>query len=276
MRARLRGAIIAMTCAASLGAPLSAQVDTTGVKQSQKPLFTSRDALFAAGFTVATIALFPADKHFAQRLQDSSTQANRNFHHFATDVRLIAQPGAFIIGGSLYGIGRLVHNERMADLGLHGTEAILVGTAITGVIKATAGRARPYVDRTKPHDFGLFRGFKDGSDYQSFPSGHTLVGFAAASAVTAETSRWWPHSKWYIGPAMYGGATLIGLSRMYNNKHWASDVMLGAAIGTFAGTKVVRYHHSHANNRIDRWLLGASIMPNADGGTSLSFSLMPR
>jgi membrane-associated phospholipid phosphatase len=262
-------------CCASLAAPLGAQVDTVGVKQSQKPLFTATDAWIGAGFIVGTIALFPADKHFAERLQNPQTQANKFFRHQATNVRLIAQPGAFIIGGSLYGIGRLVKNERMADLGLHGTEAILVGTAITGVIKGSAGRARPYVDRTKPHDFAFARGFRDGSDYQSFPSGHTLVGFAAASAVTAETSRWWPNSKWYIGPAMYGGAALIGLSRMYNNKHWASDVMMGAAIGTFAGTKVVRYHHSHANNRIDRWLLGASIVPDGQGGTALSFSLMP-
>jgi membrane-associated phospholipid phosphatase len=163
----------------------------------------------------------------------------------------------------------------MADLGLHGTEAILVGTAVTGLMKGAAGRARPYVDLTRPHDFKFGRGFTKGSDYESFPSGHTLVGFAAASAVTAETSRWWPNSKWYIGPVMYGGATLIGLSRMYNNKHWASDVMMGAAIGTFAGTKVVRYHHSHAHNRIDRWLLGATIVPDGEGGTSLAFSLMP-
>ena len=256
--------------------PIAAQVDTTGVRQSQKPLFTQSDAWTAAAFTVATIALFPTDKRFAERLQNPHQQANRFFRHQATNVRLIAQPGALIIGGSMYGIGRLAHIERMADLGLHGTEAILVGTAVTGLIKGAAGRARPLVDIKKPNDFAFARGFREGGNYMSFPSGHTLAGFAAASAVTAETSRWWPNSKWYIGPAMYGGATLIGLSRMYNNKHWASDVMMGAAIGTFAGTKVVRYHHSHANNRIDRWLLGASLVPNGEGGTSLAFSLMPR
>jgi membrane-associated phospholipid phosphatase len=172
--------------------------------------------------------------------------------------------------------GRLSHNERLADLGLHGTEAIFVGLAATGLIKGVAGRARPYMDTNNPHDFKPFRGFTGGSDYSSFPSGHTLTGFAVASAVTAETHRWWPHSTWYIAPAMYGGATMIGLSRMYNNKHWASDVMLGAAIGTFAGTKVVRYHHSHPKNRIDRWLLGATIVPNSGGGLSFAFSATPR
>jgi membrane-associated phospholipid phosphatase len=60
---------------------------------------------------------------------------------------------------------------------------------------------------------------------------------------------------------MYGGATLVGLSRMYNNLHWASDVLGGAAIGTLLGLKVVKYHHSHPDNAIDRALLRRNVMP---------------
>jgi len=52
---------------------------------------------------------------------------------------------------------------------------------------------------------------------------------------------------------------------MYNNAHWASDVVLGAAIGTFSGIKVVRYSHGHSNNLIDRALLGLYVLPTADG-----------
>ncbi len=64
---------------------------------------------------------------------------------------------------------------------------------------------------------------------------------------------------------MYGGASLVALSRMYDDKHWASDVIVGAMIGQFAGRKVVRYHHSHPENKIDRWLLGISVTPMANG-----------
>ena len=56
---------------------------------------------------------------------------------------------------------------------------------------------------------------------------------------------------------------------MYNNRHWASDVLVGAGIGTFAGLKVVRYHHSHPGNRLDRWLLAGSLSPTAGGGQAL-------
>ena len=271
-----RIAALLLALAPSLALAQQTQTDTTGVAPSTEPLFTKRDAIYAGAFTVATVALFPLDKKIAENLQDKHNQGNRFFHHQATNFRLIAQPGAFAIGGAMYLGGRLSHNERLADLGLHGSEAILVGLGVTGAIKGMAGRARPYKDLNTPHDFKLFRGFTGGSDYSSFPSGHTLTGFAAAAAVTAETHRWWPHSTWYIAPVMYGGATLIGMSRMYNNKHWASDVMMGAAIGTFAGRKVVQYHHSHPKNRIDRWLLGATIVPNPEGGLSFAFSATPR
>ena len=48
---------------------------------------------------------------------------------------------------------------------------------------------------------------------------------------------------------------MVGLSRMYNNMHWASDVMAGAAIGTIIGLKVVKYTHSHPDNGIDNKLI---------------------
>ncbi|HMA24347.1 MAG TPA: phosphatase PAP2 family protein, partial [Gemmatimonadaceae bacterium] len=130
----------------------------------------------------------------------------------------------------------------------------------------------PYVDTTGPNpdDWQILRGFHSGTEYRSFPSGHTVAAFAAAAAVSTETSVWWPTATYFaIGPVLYAGAAAVGISRMYNNRHWATDVITGAAIGTFAGTKVVRYHRTHPGNRVDRWLLNASWSP-ADGGITLS------
>lgn len=224
------------------------------------PLFTQNDIYLGAVFAIGTAALMPFDQRVAHRLQDSSAQAHLHIQQMSTVVRLIADPGSIIIGSSLYGIGRLTHHRRIADLGLHGTEAIAIGTAVTGVIKLSTGRSRPYVTNdTNPRDFSLMRGLK-GRDYASFPSGHTLSGFAAASAVTAEAGRWNHNTQWIVGTVMYTGATAVGLSRLYNNQHWASDVILAAGIGTFAGNKVVRYHHrTNPDNRFDRFFLGASV-----------------
>jgi membrane-associated phospholipid phosphatase len=250
-------------------AAASAQADTI----TPRPLFTAADALLAGGILVGARLIHPLDAHYMHRLQDSSTQANRKLQVLATIVRTTAAPGAWIIGGSMYAAGRLSRNTKLADLGLHGTEALMVGEVTATAMKVVIGRARPYVNGN-PNDYELGRGFKSG-DYKSFPSGHSVAAFAAAAAVSSETSRWAPGTRWIIGPVMYGGAALVGASRMYNNQHWASDVIVGAGIGTLAGLKVVRYHHSHPGNRLDKWLLAGSLVPTGDGGRSLRWSLMP-
>jgi membrane-associated phospholipid phosphatase len=164
----------------------------------------------------------------------------------------------------------------LAAAGLHGAEAIVLAEVAGGLIKWTTGRARPVeVGDSLPHDFQFLRGLRKGYAYSSFPSGHTIAGFAAAAAFTSEATRSWPHSGWLIGPVLYGSASLVGLSRMYNDQHWASDVVFGAGLGTFVGIKVVQYTHNHSRNRLDRWLLSATITPAPGGGHRLALSVMP-
>jgi len=221
----------------------------------------------------ATVLMFPLDKQAAHALQDSSTQTNRFLKHTTTDVEIITSPGAYIIGGALYAVGRLGKWDRMADLGWHGTEAVLFAQGVTTVLKGAVGRGRPFLsDGTDPGDYHPGKGFSQ-ADYTSFPSGHTSTAFAAAAAVTNETTRWWPRSVWIVGPLMYGGATAVGLSRMYHNRHWGSDVLLGAAIGTFSGRKVVQYAHGHPNNRLDRIMLRTTVVPDGRGGVSVGTSI---
>lgn len=235
-------------------------------------LFGARDAAYAGGFVAATVALTPFDRRIARWMQRPALQDNHFLSNTASVFRTTGDPGAIIIGTSMYVVGRIAHIDRAADLGLHGTEAIGFGGLLTSALKGLMGRARPDVVRdSSSTDFQFLRGFRKGNGYESFPSGHSLAAFAAASAVTAETSRWWPGSTWFIGPVMYGGASAVGLSRMYNDKHWASDVILGAGIGTFSGLKVVQYHHMHPHNRIDRLFLRASAAP-VPGGGAVSFS----
>ncbi len=67
----------------------------------------------------------------------------------------------------------------------------------------------------------------DGSNNQSFPSGHTATAFMTATMLSRE----YGHKSALISIGAYGVATAIGLMRMANNKHWLSDVMVGAGIG---------------------------------------------
>lgn len=260
---------MALAMLASAAEPARAQADTI----SPRPLFTAADVLLSGGAILGARLIHPLDESYMRRLQDSSTQANRKLQALATVVRTTAAPGAYIIGGTMYTAGRLSNNAKLADLGLHGTEALIVGELTASTLKIIVGRARPFVG-DGPNSYRLGRGWKDGR-YKSFPSGHSVSAFAAAAAVSSETSRWMPETRWIIGPVLYGGAALVGASRMYNNQHWASDVIIGAGIGTMAGLKVVRFHHSHAGNRVDRWLLAGSLVPSGDGGHTVRWSVMP-
>ena len=274
---RLRRGLLAFGLSAIAAQPSAlAQVtnprDTTHA-QHQAPFFTRKDAWLAVGFVAATAVMFPVDKHVAERLQDSSTHTNRFLNHASTNLEFVASPGAYIIGGSLYLVGKIGRMDKVADLGWHGTEAVLFAQGVTYVLKGTVGRARPFLSAgQQPGDYRPMHGFQSG-DWTSFPSGHTSTAFAAAAAVTNETTRWWPRSQWVVGPLMYAGATAVGLSRMYHSRHWASDVALGAAIGTFSGRKIVQYAHGHPGNRLDRFILRTSVVPDGHGGALVGVTL---
>jgi membrane-associated phospholipid phosphatase len=163
-------------------------------------------------------------------------------HEGAHAFNTLGDPGAAIVAGGAYAVGRLARSDHFADLGFHGAEALALGGALTGLVKGIAGRQRPYVDERDADNFAFGAGFGSGAR-TSFPSGHTTAAFAVAAAITAETRHWWPGAPRVITPVLYGGASLVGLARVYDDRHWASDVIVGAAIGTAAGRWVVRHSH---------------------------------
>jgi membrane-associated phospholipid phosphatase len=211
------------------------------------------------------VLLAPLDAYVAGQLQDSTLQAHGVLRGLAASARFMGFPGSAILGTSAYLAGRLGDMPRVAALGLHGTEAVVLSFAFVWTGKNLVGRARPDEDPDDPFNFGLARGIRGGDPFQSFPSGHTAAAFAAAAAVTAETREIWPEATPLVGPALYFGALLVGVSRMYHNRHWASDVVAGAAIGTFSGLKVVSYHYRRPDNRLDRWLLPTALVPVREG-----------
>ena len=240
-----------------------------------RPLFTVSDAVLAGAFGIATVAAAPADRYFTRELQDDARQANRLLNRGATVFRLLGHPGGLITGTGLYAAGLIAGDRRTEDLGLHTVGSIVVANTITMAIKVTAGRARPRKSPDRARNFQLFRGLRD-DEYRSFPSGHSSAAFAFASIMSAETSRWWPGSRWIIGPIVYGGAGLTGVSRIYNNAHWASDVLAGAAIGTLTGLKVYKYQHSHPDNKIDKFFLRAGVQLSNNGSVMPVMSMVPR
>lgn len=75
--------------------------------------------------------------------------------------------------------------------------------------------------------YGLGRLRPDGSSYNSFPSGHTAMAFTSATMLHKE----YGHLSPWVSIASYSVATVTGISRVFNNRHWLSDIVVGAGVG---------------------------------------------
>ena len=124
------------------------------------------------------------------------------------------------------------------------------------LLKMLSGRQRPYYYNpnqveAEPTFHGPF--YKGGRDVNgtklnsSFPSGHTTVAFAAATVFALEYK-----DKPFVPILSYSLATLIGLSRITENKHWITDVFLGAVLGYYTGKQVVNNYHRYAKLKSPR------------------------
>lgn len=130
---------------------------------------------------------------------------------------------------SLYGTGLATDNRRLVGLSANGLEAIVLSGLVTGIGKLSFGRLRPY--QTDNSHQWLQGG-------RSFPSGHTTAAFAL-STVLAESG-----DAPGLGRRLffYSLAGLTAFARMYDNRHWLSDTVMGAAIGVYSGLYVVGHH----------------------------------
>ena len=97
----------------------------------------------------------------------------------------------------------------------------------------------------------------DNSDFKSFPSGHTTEAFAAAELMRLE----FKEDKPWLGYAGYLMAGATGYLRMYNNKHWISDVLAGAGIG-IGSTKLALlvFDKIDDNRRFKKYIKGNSMV----------------
>jgi hypothetical protein len=87
----------------------------------------------------------------------------------------------------------------------------------------------------------------------SFPSGHTAQAFMAATLLHKEYGH---KSVWY-SVAGYTMATAVGTCRMMSNRHWASDVLVGAGIGILSTNLVYLGHRHRTKSRVNKMNVAA-------------------
>jgi membrane-associated phospholipid phosphatase len=220
------------------------------------PAVRRQDWLALGGATAAALALMTVDARVARWSQRPTVQRPAGVRAAAGVVRSVGDPGTLAIGGVTYAVGLARRDRAIADVGLHTVGAIVVSGIATSTIKVLAGRARPPVSRdSNPHSFAFGRGLGRGNSYMSFPSGHSTAAFAFAAALSAEGRHRWPRTNRVTEPLAYTMASLTALSRIYHDRHWASDVVMGAGIGLVTGRALVRYQHARPRNAGDGRLL---------------------
>jgi PAP2 superfamily len=112
----------------------------------------------------------------------------------------------------------------------------------------------------------------DGSSDNSFPSGHTTTAFANAEFLRIEYK---DVSPWY-GIAGYAMAATTGTLRVYNNRHWVSDVVAGAGLGILS-TKLAYWIYPSIKRKIFKnKSMNAMLMPyyqSGAGGVAFIYNL---
>jgi hypothetical protein len=197
-------------------------------------------------FAVVAGGLFAADRTIdvASR-QDVPRSATESRMEDALE-QMGSGPGVLsVVGGSAV-LGWLRDDDAFRSLAIDAGESALLSSGFTAFLKEATGRARARRGNG-PYDFHPFSGSA------SFPSGHATAAFALASAVSEE----FENPPQLVIPA-YGLATIVALCRMRAGAHFASDVFVGAAIGT-ATARTVTALERHRRERAKGAPGGASV-----------------
>ncbi len=168
--------------------------------------------------------------------------------------------------GLTYTAARIAKKDRLAFTTLTAFRAFMVTTVFTGGFKMMFHRHRP--NEHQPPDAYIWDGPSLSTDFLSFPSGHSSLSFAVAAVVASEYSE----NKW-VGGIAYGLAGLTAISRIYGNKHWASDVLAGSVLGYAIG----RFVHKRASGRMDaekkKFSFAPAIMPGGGSGIVMTYKI---
>lgn len=176
---------------------------------------TSRTAkhtfCLAAAAAGLLLGMYPASSQTARPSFDESFRSMRYNAaagvHYTADDYLQYSPAVLMLGLKAGGYEGRSSWGRMA---VSDAFSAAVMTAVVNGVKYSVARPRP-----------------DGTSRNSFPSGHTATSFMMA-AMLHEEYGW--RSPW-ISFGGYAIASATGISRILNNRHWASDVIAGAVIG---------------------------------------------
>lgn len=200
----------------------------------QSPLhFDSQDILTTGIITGVTALSFSLDNSVRDVIKRNHNSSIDNIT--SAGEKLGAAQYGLALSGVLYLSGQFTREPELRKTGLILAEALFLSGLTTQVFKVVMGRSRPYSNEGN-FDLDFFR---INDDDNSLPSGHTSTAFTIATVLSQRIDNT------YATIALYSFAGLTAFQRIYADKHWFSDVVLGAAIGTIVGLKVVNLNSEY-------------------------------
>jgi membrane-associated phospholipid phosphatase len=184
------------------------------------------------------LAIHPADNRINAHLVNRSSDALWTPGHVIGSTPVVLGSSA-----AVYILGRKTAKPRLQHLGMDEIEASLLAEGITEGMKVAIRRQRPQqIDGNQ-------------SSTYSFPSGHAMMTFATATVLQQ-------HLGYRAGIPTYLVASYVAMSRLHDNRHYASDVAFGAAMGVVIGRSVT----FHGRN-----FYGSPMLLPGGGGIQLAF-----
>lgn len=220
-----------------------------GINFFKSPLnFTADDYYLSALVLGATALSSSLDYSLQREVAKTKSQTMDNITIFGE--RLGNPQYGTLVGGALYLGGHLIGDKYLRETGQILVEAILFNGIVTQVMKMTFRRMRPDSEEGN-YDFGMFE-FESEAGDDSFPSGHTSTAFTIATVLSKRIDNT------YASILLYSMAGLTAYQRVYANRHWFSDTVLGAVLGTVIGNKIVSLHLDQTENNSARKTLNLS------------------
>ncbi len=207
-------------------------VDETKTYFTKPIKWNGKDILTFCAIGVTSYGLM----HFDEDVKNYALKDNEENNALIYDIaRTFGEPYfSPILGAIIFMSGSVSQNDVNKRLGFEILQSVVYSGFTTTFVKISFGRSRPYQNKGS-FDFNPFSALSDSE--LSLPSGHTTASFALFTTLSLN-SKSDVLKVIYFVPAIF-----TGVSRIVHNKHWLSDVFLGATIGYFTAKYVHSLHN---------------------------------
>ena len=201
-----------------------------------------RDVAPLIALAATTTFLIAADEDILAGVK-SYADAHGWVHDVGSTVTQLGGLGAFATAGIFYGAGIIFKDERARDTGFLAASAMVQSFLVSHALKGFTGRQRPNYGDGADHwagPVGFFQRYEKANEglYDSFPSGHAATAFSLATVVALQ----YRHQTW-VPILAYTIAAGVSVSRVTEDRHWMSDIVVGAVLGHLIARLVVRNHN---------------------------------